>query len=235
MNDKVIRLQARMRHKNDAYSPPLKEEILKMREPSKKEDTPKKIFLNIDGHCLINVDDISYVGIEKGIAMRSSEEIAKDTDLNEKIRSKIVYSVKIRSSSGFILWSSDIGDKVEIAHLYYRIHEILKKYGITTQYVEFEPSNSDCKRRNFMMFIEEAMPGTTFLSIRNRLILNVNEILTIAIVKEKEGEYFVQAHMKTGVIENLHSAFDSMEKAENFYIEVQNALFDLDTVRMIGI
>ena len=235
MNDKVIRLQARMRHKNDTYSPPLKEEILKMREPSKKEDTPKKIFLNIDGHGLINVDDISYVGIEKGIAMRSSEEIAKDTDLNEKIRSKIVYSVKIRSSSGFILWSSDIGDKVEIAHLYYRIHEILKKYGITTQYVEFEPSNSDCKRRNFMMFIEEAMPGTTFLSIRNRLILNVNEILTIAIVKEKEDEYFVQAHMKTGVIENLHSAFDSMEKAENFYIEVQNALFDLDTVRMIGI
>lgn len=235
MNDKVIRLQARMRHKNDTYSPPLKEEILKMREPSKKEDTPKKIFLNIDGHGLINVDDISYVGIEKGIAMRSSEEIAKDTDLNEKIRSKIVYSVKIRSSSGFILWSSDIGDKVEIAHLYYRIHEILKKYGITTQYVEFEPSNSDCKRRNFMMFTEEAMPGTTFLSIRNRLILNVNEILTIAIVKEKEDEYFVQAHMKTGVIENLHSAFDSMEKAENFYIEVQNALFDLDTVRMIGI
>lgn len=235
MNDKVIRLQARMRHKNDTYSPPLKEEILKMREPSKKEDTPKKIFLNIDGHCLINVDDISYVGIEKGIAMRSSEEIAKDTDLNEKIRSKIVYSVKIRSSSGFILWSSNAGDKEEITHLYYRIHEILKKYGITTQYVEFEPSNSDCKRRNFMMFIEEAMPGTTFLSIRNRLILNVNEILTIAIVKEKEDEYFVQAHMKTGVIENLHSAFDSMEKAENFYIEVQNALFDLDTVRMIGI
>ena len=235
MNDKVIRLQARMRHKNDTYSPPLKEEILKMREPSKKEDTPKKIFLNIDGHCLINVDDISYVGIEKGIAMRSSEEIAKDTDLNEKIRSKIVYSVKIRSSSGFILWSSDIGDKVEIAHLYYRIHEILKKYGITTQYVEFEPSNSDCKRRNFMMFIEEAMPGTTFLSIRNRLILNVNEILTIAIVKEKEDEYFVQAQMKTGVIENLHTAFNSIEKAENFYLEVQNALFDLDTVRMIGI
>ena len=86
-----------------------------------------------------------------------------------------------------------------------------------------------------MMFIEETMPGTTFLSIRNRLILNVNEILTIAIVKEKEDAYSVQAHMKTGVIENLHSAFDSLEKAENFYVEVKNALFDLDTVRMIGI
>lgn len=86
-----------------------------------------------------------------------------------------------------------------------------------------------------MMFIEETMPGTTFLSIRNRLILNVNEILTISIVKEKEDEYFVQAQMKTGVIENLHSAFDSIEKAENFYVEVKNALFDLDTVRMIGI
>ena len=86
-----------------------------------------------------------------------------------------------------------------------------------------------------MMFIEETMPGTTFLSIRNRLILNVNEILSIAIVKEKEDEYFVQAQMKTGVIENLHSAFDSLEKAENFYVEVKNALFDLDTVRMIGI
>lgn len=140
MNDKVIRLQARMRHKNDTYSPPLKEEYLKMREPSKKEDTPKKTFLNIDGHCLIKVDDISYVGIEKGIVMRSSEEIAKDTDLNEKIRSKIVYSVKIRSSNGFILWSSDIGDKEEITHLHYRIHEILKKYGISINYVEFEPS-----------------------------------------------------------------------------------------------
>ena len=79
------------------------------------------------------------------------------------------------------------------------------------------------------------MPSTTFLSIRNRLILNVNEILTIAIVKEKEDEYFVQAQMKTGVIENLHSDFDSMEKAENFYVEVKNALFDLDTVRIIGI
>ena len=86
-----------------------------------------------------------------------------------------------------------------------------------------------------MMFIEETMPGTTFLSIRNRLILNVNEILTISIVKEKEDEYFVQAQMKTGVIENLHTAFNSIEKAENFYLEVQNALFDLDTVRMIGI
>ena len=86
-----------------------------------------------------------------------------------------------------------------------------------------------------MLFNQEPMPITTFLSIRNRLILNVNEILTIAIVKEKENEYFVQAQMKTGVIENLHSAFDSMEKAENFYVEVKNALFDLDTVRMIGI
>lgn len=86
-----------------------------------------------------------------------------------------------------------------------------------------------------MMFIEETMPGTTFLSIRYRLILNVNEILTISIVKEKEDEYFVQAQMKTGVIENLHTAFNSIEKAENFYLEVQNALFDLDTVRMIGI
>lgn len=86
-----------------------------------------------------------------------------------------------------------------------------------------------------MLFNQEPMPSTTFLSIRNRLILNVNEILTIAIVKKKEDEYFVQAQMKTGVIENLHSAFDSMEKAENFYVEVKNALFDLDTVRMIGI
>lgn len=51
-----------------------------------------------------------------------------------------MYTVKIRSSNGFIHWSSDIGDKVEITHLYYRIHEILKKYGITTQYVELEPS-----------------------------------------------------------------------------------------------
>ena len=71
MNDKVIRLQARMRHKNDTYTPPLKEGFLKMREPSKKEDTPKKIFLNIDGCCLINVDDISYVGIEKAAASGS--------------------------------------------------------------------------------------------------------------------------------------------------------------------
>ena len=39
-----------------------------MRESSKKEDTPKKIFLNIDGYCLIDVDDISYVGIEKSAA-----------------------------------------------------------------------------------------------------------------------------------------------------------------------
>ena len=221
MNDRVIRLKAKTQtiRKNDTYTPPLKEEYLKMREPSKKEDTPKKIFLNIDGHCLINVDDISHVGIEKITTSGS----------------RIVYTVRIRSSSGFSLWSSDVGDKEEITHLYYRIHEILKKYGITTQYVGLNPLISDCKRRNFTMFNQEPMPGTTFLSIRYRLILNVNEILTISIVKEKEDEYFVQAQMKTGVIENLHTAFNSMEKAENFYIEVQNALFDLDTVRMIGI
>lgn len=53
---------------------------------------------------------------------------------------KIVHTVKIRSSSGFIIWSSDIGDKVEITHLYYRIHEILKNYGISINYVESEPS-----------------------------------------------------------------------------------------------
>ena len=41
--------------------------------------------------------------------------------------------------------------------------------------------------------------------------------------------------MKTGLIMNLHSAFDSIEKTENFYVEVKNSLFDLDTVRMIGI
>lgn len=86
-----------------------------------------------------------------------------------------------------------------------------------------------------MLSNKEPMPGTTFLTIRNRIILNVNEILTINIIKEKDDEYFVQARMKTGVIEILHSAFDSLEKAENFYIEVKNALFDLDTVRMIGI
>ena len=124
MSDKVIKLQARMRHKNDTYSPPLKEEVLKMREPSKKEDTPKKIFLNIDGHCLINVDDISYVGIEKVTTSGSG----------------IVYTVKIWSSYGFILWSSNVGDKEEITHLYYRIHEILKNYGISINYVELEPS-----------------------------------------------------------------------------------------------
>lgn len=86
-----------------------------------------------------------------------------------------------------------------------------------------------------MLFNQEPMPGTTFLVIRNRLTLNVNEILTITISKENENEYFVQAHMKTGAIVNLHAAFDSIEKAENFYVEVKNALFDLDTVRMIGI
>lgn len=86
-----------------------------------------------------------------------------------------------------------------------------------------------------MLFNQEPMPGTMFLNIRNRLILNVNEILTIAIVKEKEDGYSVQAQMKTGVTVDLHSTFDSLEKAENFYVEVMNALCDLDTVRMIGI
>lgn len=86
-----------------------------------------------------------------------------------------------------------------------------------------------------MLFNQEPMPGTTFLSIRNRLILNVNEILTIDILKENEDKYFVQAQMKTGVIVKLHSAFDSIEKAENFYVEVKNALYDLDTVRIISI
>lgn len=85
------------------------------------------------------------------------------------------------------------------------------------------------------MFNQEPMPGTTFLSIRNRLILNVNEILAIVIAKKNEDEYSVQAQMKTGFIVDLHSTFDSLEKAENFYVEVKNALFDLDTVRMIGI
>lgn len=142
MDDRVIRLKAKTQtiRKNDTYTPPLKDEFLKMREPSKKENTPKKIFLNIDGHCLINVDDISYVGIEKGTTLGSYEDLAKITDPNEKIRVKTVYSVNIRSSNGYVLWSSDIGDKVEITHLYYRIHEILKNYGITIQYVEFEPS-----------------------------------------------------------------------------------------------
>lgn len=139
MNDKVIRLQARMRHKNDnTYSPPKKDEFIKMREPSKssKEDkSPKKTFLNIDGYCLINLDDISYVGIEKGTTLGSCEELAKVTDPNEKIRVKTVYSVKIRSSNGFILWSSDAGDKEEITHLYYKIREILKNYGISIEYV----------------------------------------------------------------------------------------------------
>ncbi len=86
-----------------------------------------------------------------------------------------------------------------------------------------------------MLSIQRFMPGTIFLNIRNRLILNVNEILTIVIAKEKEDKYSVQAQMKTGVTVDLHSAFDSLEKAENFYVEVKNALFDLDTVRMIGI
>lgn len=126
MNDRVIRLKAKTQtiRKNYMYAPPLKEEFLKMRDPSKKEDTPKKIFLNIDGHCLINLDDISYVGIEKAAASGSG----------------IMYTVSIRSSSRCLLWSSNVGDKEEITHLYYRIHEILKKYGITTQYVELEPS-----------------------------------------------------------------------------------------------
>ena len=86
-----------------------------------------------------------------------------------------------------------------------------------------------------MLFNQEPMPGTTFLSIRNRLILNVNEILAIVIVKSNEDKYSVQAQMKTGFTVDLHSAFNSIEKAENFYVEVKNALFDLDTVRMIGI
>lgn len=86
-----------------------------------------------------------------------------------------------------------------------------------------------------MLSKQEPMPGTTFLVIGNRLILNVNEILTITIVKEDENVYFVQAQMKTGGIVRLHSAFDSIEKTENFYIEVKNALFDLDIVHMIEI
>ena len=143
MNDRVIRLKAKTQtiRKNDTYTPPLKEEFLKMREPSKKEDTPKKIFLNIDGQCLINVDDIAYVGIEKGAALRSREELAEITDPNERMMpTKTVYMVKIRSSSAYILWSSNAADKAEITHLYYRIHEILKNYGISINYVEFEPS-----------------------------------------------------------------------------------------------
>lgn len=133
MSDKLIHLRARMRHKNDTYIPPKKDEFIKMREPSKssKEDKPpKKTFLNIDEYCLINVDDISYVGIEKGTTLGSCEELAKITDPNERIRTKTVYTVKIRSSNGFILWSSDPGDKVEITQLYHRIHEILKNYGL---------------------------------------------------------------------------------------------------------
>lgn len=133
MSDKLIHLRARMRHKNDTYVPPKKDEFIKIREPSKssKEDkSPKKTFLNIDESCLINVDDISYVGIEKGTTLGSCEELAKITDPNERIRTKTVYTVKIRSSSGFILWSSDPGDKVEITQLYHRIHEILKNYGL---------------------------------------------------------------------------------------------------------
>lgn len=86
-----------------------------------------------------------------------------------------------------------------------------------------------------MLFNQELMPGTTFLNIRNRLILNVNEIMSIFIVKENEDKYSVQAQMKTGFTVDLHSAFDSIEKAENFYVEVKNALYDLDTVRMISI
>lgn len=86
-----------------------------------------------------------------------------------------------------------------------------------------------------MLFNQELMPGTTFLSIRNRRILNVNEIMSIFIVKENEDKYSVQAQMKTGFTVDLHSAFDSIEKAENFYVEVKNALYDLDTVRMISI
>ncbi len=138
MNDKVIRLMARMRHNNDAYVPPKKDEFIKMRGPSKsskKEDTPKKTFLSIDRYCLINVDDIAYVGIEKEISFGSCEDLAKITDPNERIPKKAVYTVKIKSSNGFILWSSDAGDKEEITHLYYKIREILKNYGISIEYV----------------------------------------------------------------------------------------------------
>ena len=142
MNDKGIHLKANMKtiRKNDTYAPPSKEEFLKMREPSKKEDTPKKIFLNIDGHCLINVDDISHVGIEKITTLGSYENPAEIMGPNDTIKTKTVYMVKIRSSNGYILWSSNVGDKEKITHLYYRIQEILKKYGISIQYVEFEPS-----------------------------------------------------------------------------------------------
>lgn len=138
MSDKLIHLRARMRHKNDTYVPPKKDEFIKMREPSKssKEDkSPKKTFLSIDGHCLINVDDISHVGIEKVTTLGSCKELAKITDPNEMIPTKTVYTVKIRSSNGFILWSSDAGDKEEITHLYYKIREILKNYGISIEYV----------------------------------------------------------------------------------------------------
>ena len=135
MNNRVIHLKAKTIRKNDTYAHPLKKEV-----SSKEITPPKKIFLNIDGHCLINVDDISYVGIEKEVTFGSCEDLAKITDLNEKIRTKTVYMVKIRSSNGYVLWSSDAAIKVVITHLYYRIQDILKKYGITTQYVEFEPS-----------------------------------------------------------------------------------------------
>lgn len=133
MSYKLIHLKARMRHKNDTYVPPKKDEFIKMRDPSKssKEDKPpKKTFLNIDGHCLINVDDISYVGIEKGTTLGSCEELAKITDPNERIRTKTVYTVKIRSSSGFILWSSDPGNEKEITDLFHTIHKTLKNYGL---------------------------------------------------------------------------------------------------------
>lgn len=133
MNDKVVRLKTRMRHNNNAYSPPKKDEFIKMRDPSKssKEDKhPKKTFLNIDEYCLINVDDIAYVGIEKGTTLGSCEELAKITDPNERIRTKTVYTVKIRSSSGFILWSSDPGNEKEITDLFHTIHKILKNYGL---------------------------------------------------------------------------------------------------------
>lgn len=144
MNDnyKGIKLKAKTQtiRKNDTHNPPSKEGFLKMREPSKKEDTPKKIFLNIDGHHLINVDDISYVGIEKVTTLGSCKDLTKITGPNETIPTKTVYMVKIRSSFGYLLWSSDACDKVEITHLYYRIQEILKNYGISINYVEFEPS-----------------------------------------------------------------------------------------------
>lgn len=86
-----------------------------------------------------------------------------------------------------------------------------------------------------MLSNKEPMPGTTFLNIRNRIILNVNEIQYIDIIMKDANAFFVQAHTKTRDTINLHTPFNSLEKAENFYIEIKNALFDLDTVHMIEI